>query len=216
MNKLHRGLLVAIFVFIAFVMQSPKTYAKDTMLNKIVVAQNNGNYDISVYTDKKINYSKKIISPNKMILKFKGSAVSDETKTLYSNVSEIEHVMINPGEHNVSIEISAPNIIKSNINFNTEVKQVKNNSGSLYYAAVILFSIIGFVCFKKRKKNSCSIKIPVIDEENKILKVAFESKEGLIVQGTGARRKLSHHNQTRNVRKVCFTNGNELRELITK
>ncbi|MCR4880998.1 MAG: hypothetical protein K6A44_03490 [bacterium] len=211
MDKL-RLVLCSVFIFIAIVISGSKVYAKNGIINSVVISDSkNYGYEIKLNTDKKAFYSQKNLSDDKIILEVKGLTVSQKTETIYQNASNLEHVIIKPILNGTVIEISGKNAAKSSLVSPNGIAKAPAHTPLKIFSAILIGAAL--LMLKRRKQNKFSTKISVADEENKILKVAFERKGGLIARSTGIKRMPI---QPANVRKVSFEETSTIRELNLK
>ena len=203
MDKLLR-ILCSVSIFIAIVFNASYVCAKENVLSSVTVSSGeNGSYEIILGTSKPAKYTIKQISNDKIILNLKNTTTSNMVDTVYKNAENLEHVIIKPSAGETTIEIMGENSANSNITLTGGVAK----TNSFLWQIFLLLGIVGVgFMAKKRNRREYSTKISIADEENKILKVEFERKGGLIARGTSTKQ---HHN----VRKVAFENGNTIREL---
>ena len=200
--------LYPIFIFIAIVIGSSKTYAQTGMLEAITISdKEDSGYDIIINADKPASYSLLKIQNNKIIIKLNNLYISNDTDAIYKNPSGLEHVIIKPAFNGSTIEIMGKNAANSILDFPNGTIS-KGNNPLLRVLGLLLVTIIA-IRMKKRKRKEFRSKISIVDEENKILKVAFERKGGLIEKGTGTKNIMV---QTQNAKKVPFENTETLRE----
>ena len=211
MDKL-RLVLCSVFIFIAIVISGSKVYAKNGSLNSVVISDSkNSGYEIKLNTNKKAFYDQKTLSNDKIILEVRGLTTSPQTEAIYQNASNLEHVIIKPVLNGTVIEISGKNAAKSSVVSSNGIAKTPAHSPLKIFFAILAGAAL--LTLKRRKQNKFSTKISVADEENKILKVAFERKGGLIARSTGIKRMPV---QPANVRKVTFEENSTIRELNLK
>ena len=188
------------------------------MLNSVEFLSNSNGYEIMINAGKKINIEKKIISDNKIIIKLKNTTTNGSAKTIYNNANNIKNVIIKPINSDLLIEVNGNNIAKGNILLNNQpIKEHQNNCNIQTILAILLVTITGIIAkikISKRKKLSVIIQKSKEDMENKILKVAFDRRQGLVAQGTGMQQTFRNKTISQyNVRRVDFNNeyGTELK-----
>lgn len=200
MNKLQ-SILCSVFIFIAIVINAPETYAKNVLLDGVIISGNpNEGYDVILDTKNQVKYTTQKISDNKIILNLKNMTPTSDAKAIYKNAVGLEYVLIKPSFNGTTIEISGQNTVNNEVLFpQNSIPYKENNWGYAVGGFALLLGILGLL--KTKKNRQFSAKISVVDEENKILKVALESKDGLIVRPQGAKRLQP---QKQNIRKVNF------------
>jgi len=162
-----------IFTFlIAFTMMT--VHASTNYLHTITLEKNNTSYNVILDTDSNAKVTRRVKSPNEIVLELSGITSSDTVNALYKGANDIDNLVIeNSAPNKMKIYISAPNINSSSI-----IVLPKNGEGVLSAEsfpvskvvwAVVVLAVFG-VIFRRAKKhseydNSILIKRDIKDRE---------------------------------------------------
>lgn len=108
------------FILILIVLIGIPAFANDNYLNSVVIDNADGNTSIVLRSDSVAKIKKSADSSDKMVLSLKGISQSPNISTLYKNSAKVDALTIqNDGNNGLKIYISAPNIAKANVIFDT-------------------------------------------------------------------------------------------------
>lgn len=120
-KKKHIAGALAAAGMVAMLSVSPCSAFDGATLSKIDINSDlSGNYNITLKTDRKVNFQKHITADNKIVLDIKNTRPADFVNTIYNNASRIDHVIVQPGSGNsVRIFIQGSGVSSSKIGLTT-------------------------------------------------------------------------------------------------
>lgn len=146
-------------------------YAGENFLNTVVLENNDGAYSIVLRSDEVAKVKKDVEAPDKIVLTLKGISQSPDVNTLYKNTPEVSGLVIqNSGNNEVKIFISAPDISKANIIFETP-NSAPILVGEAFEEEKIVWSVISIALLLLVMRSARSISAePEQKDINKIIK----------------------------------------------
>ena len=178
MNK-KLGKIGNIFAVSAMLFLSANcSFSADINLSEINISQGQNGYNITLKSDKDINFKKTLKNEKQLLINLKNTSTTDDFTTSYNGVSDVQNVTVTPEKDNLKIEIQGENVKNSSISVEPlqgtilpakvmeyEIDTAKNSqkpqsAGGFNYISTLglgLMILTAGKLFAKKDKNSTEI-----------------------------------------------------------
>ena len=110
-----------VLLLLSIALSVSSAFAAENVLQTIEVEPIKDTYNIVLSTDTAVDVKKTIQAPNKITLNLKDVRASKTLNTVYSNVSNVDTVLVEPQGNNLSIYFQAENAAAATVTFDTPV-----------------------------------------------------------------------------------------------